>query len=311
MVLKPSFSHLSAHITPENMLPRWGGTFEFDLDDYTDWRAKEEGIDVASLCARGEGRAFDTKAAAAAQAAAFAAAQGEDGAAGSGGGDGGGGGITAPEMIAAGSVARKGVVSKRGSGRGLFSTVRWKRKLLVLNPQALCYFDGTDEADTTNKLGRMMPLDPSATVERVPSAGADSKGPSHQFVVHVAAKDFLFGVDSSADADEWVSAVQTAISSPPISTPPEEAIARIKPSSSSPDGDDDDLAVDVAAVSIRSEATSGNSQAVTLTPSKQATALEASVTLHSDHRIGAMRPSCVRLAGGCFHNFGAVNGAPF
>ena len=179
MVLKPSFSHLSAHITPENMLPRWGGTFEFDLDDYTDWRAKEEGIDVASLCARGEGRAFDTKAAAAAQAAAFAAAQGEDGAAGSGGGDGGGGGITAPEMIAAGSVARKGVVSKRGSGRGLFSTVRWKRKLLVLNPQALCYFDGTDEADTTNKLGRMMPLDPSATVERVPSAGADSKGPSH------------------------------------------------------------------------------------------------------------------------------------
>jgi len=55
MVLKPSFSHLSAHITPENMLPRWGGTFEFDLDDYTDWRAKEEGIDVASLCARGEG----------------------------------------------------------------------------------------------------------------------------------------------------------------------------------------------------------------------------------------------------------------
>ena len=35
MVLKPSFSHLRAtHIAPETLLPRWGGSLQFDLDAY-------------------------------------------------------------------------------------------------------------------------------------------------------------------------------------------------------------------------------------------------------------------------------------
>ena len=60
------------------MLPRWGGTLDFNLDTYTEWRASEEGIDAERLCKRGAGRAFDVKAAAAAQAAALAAASGSD-----------------------------------------------------------------------------------------------------------------------------------------------------------------------------------------------------------------------------------------
>ena len=130
MVLKPSHSHLPKHDLPEaSRLPHWAnGTFEFDVDEYIEWRAKEEGIDLKTLCARGNGRAFNAKAAAAAAAAALKESMG------------GGEGAAAIEVITAkaliegdadagASAVKHGGVSKRGSGRGLFSTTRWKRKL--------------------------------------------------------------------------------------------------------------------------------------------------------------------------------------
>ena len=55
MVLKPSFAHLPKHMDAEMMLPRWGGTRAFDLDEYVEWRAREEGVDLATLCPRGAG----------------------------------------------------------------------------------------------------------------------------------------------------------------------------------------------------------------------------------------------------------------
>ena len=215
MNLKPSFAHLPhKHLAPEAMLPRWGGTFEFDLDAYVEWRAREEGVDMATVCPRGAGRAFDAAAAAASQAAALAAASG-DGADGGGAADAdSSGAISAPELVAAGGVLMQGVVRKRGSGRGLFSTVRWKPKLLVLSPNGLAYFDGTDAQDSANKLARLVPLGAlgsDARVARVGGKERDARGPPSQWRVEAAGRDFLFAVDDPAQADAWVEAIGQAI----------------------------------------------------------------------------------------------------
>ena len=205
MVLKPSFAHLALEVSPENMLPRWGGTFAFDLDEYVEWRAREEGVDPATLCARGAGKAYDAAKGAAAAAVAIAEAS-------SGGGDGGGVGMSITELLAeSDGVLHKGAVSKRGSGRGLFSSVRWKTKLLVLTPGSLCYFDKLDDADPTNKVARMVLIDGSTSVTRLGGASADGRGPAGQFTVRAQARDYLFGVDESAEADAWVAEIEKAI----------------------------------------------------------------------------------------------------
>ncbi len=182
----------------------------FDLDEYVDWRAREEGIPTSRLCPRGGGRAFNAKSAAAAAAAAVAAAAASGGAAGDGG-------ISAREMLssAAGSVLRKGAVSKRGSGRGLFSTVRWKEKLLLLTPQSVCYFDRLDEDDDTNTIARLIVLDASARVALLDDAERDTRGPPHQLRLHTHARDYVFGVATAAEADAWVDALEQALRAPP------------------------------------------------------------------------------------------------
>ena len=209
MVLKPSFSHLSQHIPPESMLPRWGGTFQFEIDEYVEWRAREEGVPPSKLCPRGAGRKFDTAKAAAAAAAAVAEASG-----------GGGGGLSVVDLLAEGGVMRKGRVSKRGGGRGLFASVRWKTKLLVLAPTGLCYFDKVDEADETNRLARLIVIDSTATVRRVPEAEVDARGPAHQFVLHAHAREYLFGVDDATEASEWVAVIERAVHNPPQAEAP-------------------------------------------------------------------------------------------
>jgi hypothetical protein len=243
MVLKPSHSHLPKHDLPEaSRLPHWAnGTFEFDVDEYIEWRAKEEGIDLKTLCARGNGRAFNAKAAAAAAAAALKESMG------------GGEGAAAIEVITAkaliegdadagASAVKHGGVSKRGSGRGLFSTTRWKRKLLVLvgapststtttttlngiptevevvvGAQAgqgaiLVYFDDLTVSDS-NKAAALIPLDAAASVE---VCTADGRGPAHQWMLRAAGREYLFGVESEAEAEEWVEAVKAQMVAVPV-----------------------------------------------------------------------------------------------
>ena len=114
---KPSFDHLlDKHVTASCLLPRWAssGTFDFDLDKYVEWRASEEGIATDQLCKRGEGRAFNAKAP--------AGDLPEDAAAA----------VSAAELVGSGGVDAKkwGVMSKRGSGRGLFGNRKWKVRSL-------------------------------------------------------------------------------------------------------------------------------------------------------------------------------------
>lgn len=225
MVLKSSFSHLPTHyIEREQMLPRWGGTRQFDIDEYVEWRAAEEGVDLSALCPRGAGRAFDPKSAANSLAAARAAAAGEE--VGGEGAAGVGGAVTAPDFISEAGAVKHGPVSKRGSGRGLFSTIRWKSKLLVLTPEALAYFDGLNASDQANKLARLIPLrgmggdEETASVARV---SGDTTGHSHQFCVSAGGRDYLFAAESAEAADSWVSAIDDVLrakASPPFGEAP-------------------------------------------------------------------------------------------
>ena len=177
------------------------------VDEYVEWRAREEGVDAAALCARHAGRAFDAARAHAAAAAAVAEAAAGGGGAAAAGDE---GALAVTELLADDTaVRRKGGVSKRGSGRGLFSSIRWKPKLLVLTPGGLCYFDSLDEADPANKVSRMIPLDASVRVQRL--ARAEPRGPPCQLLVTAHAREYLFGCESDDDASGWVAAIALSL----------------------------------------------------------------------------------------------------
>jgi len=224
MKLKPDFSHLAdKHIPPDSMLPRWSsggnggvvGSFEFDIDEYVEWRAREENVPAGSLCPRGQGRAFAASSAESAldsvgndgtgASSRISAAEllGVSKAAPSDGVDGGGDGDATQE------VSKAGVVSKQGSGRGLFGNHKWKEKLLVVRAGAALYFDSTDATSATNFVARVIPLGSGCRVSRA-SEGPASSGflqrfgvPAAVFVLATPARDYTFSVGSEKEAAEW------------------------------------------------------------------------------------------------------------
>ena len=200
MVLKPSFAHLGAVMSRGSMLQQWGGELAFDLDEWLEWRAKEEGVPTEELCPRNQGRAFDPAATAAASGDAMTdslRADSIDARA-----------LLSGEVGASGAPPRlHGAVDKRGSGRGMFGNVRWKPKLLAVCDIGLVYFDGLDESDQ-NKAARIVPLgEPGTTVARRPSERARP----HQFVVVCATREYLFAVPSEEAAAKWVGALEAEI----------------------------------------------------------------------------------------------------
>ena len=200
MVLKPSFAHLSAVMPRRSMLQQWGGELAFDLDEWLEWRAKEEGVPTEELCPRNQGRAFDPAATAAASGDAMAdslRADSIDARA-----------LLSGEVSASSAPPRlHGAVDKRGSGRGMFGNVRWKPKLLAACDIGLVYFDGLDESDQ-NKAARIVPLgEPGTTVARRPSERARP----HQFAVVCATREYLFAVPSEEAAAKWLGALEAEI----------------------------------------------------------------------------------------------------
>lgn len=200
MVLKPSFAHLGAVMPRGSMLQQWGGELAFDLDEWLEWRAKEEGVPTEELCPRNQGRAFDPAAKAAASGDAMTdslRADSIDARA-----------LLSGEVGASGAPPRlHGAVDKRGSGRGMFGNVRWKPKLLAVCDIGLVYFDGLDESDQ-NKAARIVPLgEPGTTVARRPSERARA----HQFAVVCATREYLFAVPSEEAAAKWVGALEAEI----------------------------------------------------------------------------------------------------
>jgi hypothetical protein len=200
MVLKPSFAHLGAVMPRESMLQQWGGELAFDLDEWLEWRAKEEGVPTGELCPRNQGRAFDPAATAAASGDAMEDSLRANSI--------GARALLSGEVGASGTPPRlHGAVDKRGSGRGMFGNVRWKSKLLAVCDIGLVYFDGLDESDQ-NKAARIVPLgEPGTTVARRPSERARP----HQFAVVCATREYLFAVPSEEAAAKWVGALEVEI----------------------------------------------------------------------------------------------------
>jgi len=201
MVLRPSFAHLPGAMPASSMLRSWGGTLDFDIDAWIEWRAVQEGLAPSDLCARGHGRRFDPKATAAASADAM---------------DLGASHISASALIAGevGSAGRPprlyGQVEKRGSGRGLFGTVRWKPKLLAVSEVGVVYFDGLD-VDAKNKAARLLPLGEEGTIVELRGEVSGGAGAAHCFALVAPSREFLFGVPTAEKAAEWVGAIQAEI----------------------------------------------------------------------------------------------------
>ena len=190
LFLKQDFSHLvrDGHATPDNLLAIWdkGGTFEFDLDDYVEWRAREEGVEDSQICPRGFGRQYT-----------------EDDSM-----------ICADDLlgdeekIKAGKVIKYGSVQKQGSGLGIFGSRKWKKKLMVVFPTVLIYFDSA-EISKTNKASRIIPLDPSSSVKLLPDVKENMTG----LCINALGRDFMFGIDSREEAVEWETAIRQAFHS--------------------------------------------------------------------------------------------------
>ena len=184
MKLRPDYSHLAGkHAPTECMLPLWGGTFDFDLDEYVEWRAKEEGVEV---CPRGQGRRFDPSATGDEDAMSVT-------------------GVSAAELLLdeAEPVAKQGSCSKQGSGRGIFGNRKWKTKLLVVARGFVFYFDKLDVTEA-NKAARTVPLGVGCSVAK---ADGDAAG----FVLTTPARNYTFSAGSAAECDEWVETIGAEI----------------------------------------------------------------------------------------------------
>lgn len=185
--LKSNFAHLKkdGYVKKDSLLPHWDkeGTFEFDLDKYVEWRAREEGIPLTDVCARGHGRAYDGP-------LAYSTIS-----------------VTAQDVLgteeAREDIVKKGWGEKQGSGLGLFSSNRWKSKYLVLTSGLLFYFESAKVSDT-NEASRMIPIDKNSSVARL-AANPDEK--KHMLCLS-ADREYVFGFSSEKEAQEWANVLQ-------------------------------------------------------------------------------------------------------
>lgn len=184
--LKPSFKHLKkdGYVAPDSLLPNWDkeGTFRFDLDEYVEWRAKEEGIPLSKVCPRGQGRKYDGNILFSMNIT-----------------------VSLEEVMGTPEkkerVIKSGWAEKQGSGMGLFSSNRWKSKYLVLTPGVLFYFEN-NKMNASNAASRVIAIDETSTVGRV--AGERKAMVCFQS----AEREYVFGFASDKEADDWVELLQ-------------------------------------------------------------------------------------------------------
>lgn len=204
--LKANFTHLKndGYVEPDSLLPVWDkqGTFRFDLDEYVEWRAREEGIPLSQICPKGEGRTYD-------------------------GTPGGMNHVVSLQEILGteegkAKVIKSGWGEKQGSGMGLFSSSRWKSKYLVLTPGLLVYFESS-KVSPSNQASRLITIDESCTVGRLCT---DEK--KAMVCLQSADREYVFGFSSEKEAEEWIHAFQKQIDAkgtPTSSVKPSSAIS--------------------------------------------------------------------------------------
>lgn len=190
--MNANFKPLAKEIGEENMLSIWNknGTFQFDLDKYIEWRAQEENVTVTVL--PGQGRSYT-------------AAVANDA-------------IPITDVVNNNTqkqpqdnepwrnAIKMGVCRKRGSGRGLFATTKWKTKFMAVRPGCLVYFDSTNITDCNNTVARSIDLTEACHVE-VDVQGSSNGKKEVTLKLTTNDRDFLFGFDTVKEADEWLKAI--------------------------------------------------------------------------------------------------------
>lgn len=187
--LKSSFAHLKAgnHVAPSSLLPEWDkeGTFSFDLDEYVEWRAQEEGISLDQICPRGQGRKYN---------GIFSFAPPS---------------LTMENIMGTAEkqdgVIQEGWVEKQGSGLGLFSSNRWKSKYMILQPGLLVYFESS-KISSTNVASKWIPIDHSSTVEQVTLD--DKKEGVAGLCFQSVGREYIFGFKNEQESDDWLLALR-------------------------------------------------------------------------------------------------------
>lgn len=187
MVLRPDFSHLtgSGYLDKCNALRSWGlgGGFDFDLDSYIQWRASEECVvpnDVVRHYdpSNAHGESLLEKSL-----------------------------LQVPANEQRKRAIRSAKVSKRGGGVGLFSSFKWKPKLLMLLPGVLLYFDDLDE-ESDSLPSTAIALAQGAHT-RVVDFG-DRGSATWAFEVVAPGRTYTFACDSEDDRRDWTEAINAA-----------------------------------------------------------------------------------------------------
>jgi hypothetical protein len=218
MVLKPNYDHLpNDHVSPANLLKQWGGSLDFDIDAYIRWRADEEGLadSLPSIMDPASIRTFDgvvTDVSA-------ADAGGDSAGSTEGGLESAFSGINAAtlkQLEGNDGVTRMGSVQKRGSGVGMFASVKWKAKLLCVAGGCALYFDSTATTEK-NKVDKVFNLT-GAYAERCSNDNSNDnvKPPGGKldcvFRVVTPARSFHFACDTEAEVELWLEAFEAEIS---------------------------------------------------------------------------------------------------
>jgi PH domain len=189
--LKSNFSHLKrdGHVDPASLLPHWDnqGTFRFDLDEYVEWRAKEEGIAFGRIPHRGGGRSYESK------------SNPEDF------------GLTTMALLGSPearlNVIKMGWVDKRGSGAGLFASNRWKSKYMVLTPGCLFYFE-SPKISASNVPSRMISIDGEASSVRRLESTEEGNDKTAMLQLLSEGREYIFGFSNEEEAEEWLQVLQ-------------------------------------------------------------------------------------------------------
>lgn len=183
--LRPNFKHLKEIIDDDSLLKEWGGKLEFDFDEYIAWRAREEGDEeLAANVGAVVPRRFTGKPPR---------------------------GVTLASLREGDvEITKQGSIHKRGSGGGLFGTLRWKRKYVVVLDGSLWYFN--EEKDDAESAREAMLLE-KATITKMDPKAKHSRDFAFEVAIDGTDKPLVLAADSEEDRDAWIAAIEANSSS--------------------------------------------------------------------------------------------------
>jgi hypothetical protein len=221
MLIKPDCSHLLQYIDKENLLKELGGELEFDVKRYigntntncntncytnsnrhintntntntnintntSEWRALEEGVEIDYS----DIRRYDAKNVSQISEADMKGQLMQ----------------TTSLQLSEGELkpSKIGILSKQGSGVGLFANYKWKDKLVAVGPGGICYYFDSSEISNTNKVSTIIQL-LGAYIELT-----DGSGNEFTFQLVTAERNFTFSAKSIEDRNDWIAAFSEQI----------------------------------------------------------------------------------------------------